>query len=50
MQLPLINAYAEVSSEGRGINFSVNLYLHPYFIYACREGSGDSPELSLLAI
>ena len=37
-QTPL-NAYADVSSRARGINFGLNLQLHLYFVYTSSEGS-----------
>ena len=37
---PLINAYTDVSSEARGLNFDLSLHLHPYFMHASNEGSG----------
>ena len=57
-QMPLINAYASVSSDDTSLNLSLSHCLHPYFVYANSEGSGesplmrictDSPEPSLLA-
>ena len=37
---PLITHY-DVSSEARLLNFSLNHHLHPYFVYASGEGSGE---------
>ena len=42
---PLANARADVYSEARGLNFSLSLHLHPYFVYASREGSAEEPSL-----
>ena len=50
-QKPLINAHAGESIKARDLNFSPNLYLHQYFVYASSEGSGhdESPDHSLLS-
>ena len=32
LQMPIINAHADISSEARGLNFGLSLYLHPYFV------------------
>ena len=49
-QKPLINTYADISSQTRGLNFDLHLHLHQYFVYANSESTGesaDSPELLL---
>ena len=48
-QMPLINANAKVSSEGRDLNFGLNLQIHPYFVYASRIGSGKSAHMCRFA-
>ena len=35
-----INVHADLSSRARGLNFGPSLQLHPYVVYARREGSG----------
>ena len=35
-QMPLINTHADVSSEARGLNFSLSFHLHPYNVYASK--------------
>ena len=42
----LINIYADVSSDARGLNFGLSIHLQPYFVYASNEGL---PEPLLLA-
>ena len=44
MQTPSLNAHASISSEARDLNFglSLNLHVHPYFVYVISEGSGES--------
>ena len=41
-QKPPLNTHTDVSSRARGLNFSLSLGLHPYFVYASNEGSGES--------
>ena len=48
-QTPPINARADVSSETRGLNFGLSLHLQPCFVYASREGSGESAHMRRLA-
>ena len=36
-QMSIINVNVDVSSEARGLNFGLRLYLHPYLMYAGRE-------------
>ena len=40
--IPLINAATDVYSVAKGLNLGLSLYLHPYFVYVSREGSGES--------
>ena len=47
--MPLINANDNVSSEGRGLKFGLNLHLHPYFVCVSSEGSGKSTHMCRLA-
>ena len=56
--MSLINDHFDVFSKARGLNSGLNRHLHSYFVYASREGSGesvsmhictDSPEPLLLA-
>ena len=48
-QTPQLNAHAEVFSGARGLNFGLSLHLHPYFVYASSEGSGESAQARRLA-
>ena len=49
MQLmPLINAHADATREARGLKFGLSLHLHPYFVYASTEGSGESVHMHRL--
>ena len=48
-QMPLINSHADISRRANGrLNFSLSLYLHPYFVYESSEGSGESAHLCRL--
>ena len=47
-QIPLIYTNAEVSNGARGLNFGLSLYLHPYFMDASSEGSGESGHMCRL--
>ena len=38
----LIKAHVDESSGARGLNFNSSLHLHPYFVYASSEGSGET--------
>ena len=40
-QKPPINANADISSKARCFNFGLSLHLHPYFVYASSESSGE---------
>ena len=31
-----------------GLRIGVSLHLHPYFVYACNKGSGESAHLNAL--
>ena len=44
----MIKAYADVSSQARGLNFSLDLDLHPYFV--CSSSKGSEPTLLTDAI
>ena len=48
-QIPLTNAHVDVSRGAKYPIFGPSLYLHSYFVYVSRGGSGDSSEPSLLA-
>ena len=41
-QKPPLNAHSDVSSRARGLNFGLSLHLHPYFVYASSEDSGET--------
>ena len=45
----VLNPYVAVSSRARDLNFGQNLPLHPYLVYASRDGSGESVYLRRLA-
>ena len=30
--IPLINTHPDMSSQSRGLNFSLSLHIHPYFV------------------
>ena len=42
VQMSLVNTHADLSSKDRGLNSSLFLHLHPYFMYVRRKGSGES--------
>ena len=44
-QIPLIIAHAGESCEVRCLNVDLRLYLHPYFVHARSEGSGESAHM-----
>ena len=44
-QKPPINAHADISSEVTCLTFGLSLHLHPYFLYASREGLPKSEHL-----
>ena len=46
---PPIHTYADASGGARGQNFGPSLHLHPYFVSASNEGSGDSARTRRLA-
>ena len=46
-QMPLINAHTDASSRARGQNFDQSPHPYPYFVYAKREGSGESALMRL---
>ena len=39
--MPLINTYAGVSREARGLNFVLSFHLHPFFVYVSSGGYGE---------
>ena len=43
------NAYTDVSIGGSTLNFGSSLHLHPSFMYANSEGSGESAHMRGLA-
>ena len=51
VQMPLINAHVEVSSEARGLNFDLSIHLHPYIVYVSTssDSSGESVHMHRLA-
>ena len=44
-----LNDYTDVFSKARGLNISLSLQHHPYFMYACIEASGESEQLRRLS-
>ena len=46
-QMPIINDHVDVSSEARCLTFGLSLHLHPHFLYASSEGSGESARLGI---
>ena len=36
--------HVQLSSEERGLNFRLSLYLHLYFVYASSKGSGKTAQ------
>ena len=48
-QMPLINAIADVSGEARDLNFCLSLHLHPCFVYASTEDSGEYAHMQIHA-
>ena len=48
-QKPPWNTHTYVTSWVRYLTFNLGLHLHPYFVYACSEGSGESAHLRRLA-
>ena len=47
-KLPL-NDHVDLSSRARGVNFGLNLHLHPYYVIAGSYGSGQSAQVHRLA-
>ena len=43
-----INTPAEIFRKARGLNFDLSFLLHPYFMHASSEDSGESAHFSLL--
>ena len=48
-QTPPLNANAGVSSGIKVLNCDLSLHLHPYFVYASSERSGESAHMRRLA-
>ena len=46
--MPPLNAHADVSSMPRGLNFGLNLNLHPCFMYASSKVSGMTARMCRL--
>ena len=44
-----LNAHADISREVSNLNFGLGLHLHPYFVYATSQGSGQSLHMCRLA-
>ena len=42
---PPFNIHADISRVANGLNFGLSLHLHPYFVYASREGTGESAHI-----
>ena len=40
-----LNAFADVASRIRGLNFGLSLHLHQFFAYASSEGSDESAHI-----
>ena len=49
LRKPSIKHHADISSRTRGPNFGTSLHLHPYFVYASSEGSGEYVHMRRLA-
>ena len=47
-QKPPLNAYSDVSSGTRSLNFGLGLHLHPYFMHASSEGSDETAHVRSL--
>ena len=43
-----LNAHDDTTSRTRGLNFGLSLFLYPYFVYAIREGSGETEHMHSL--
>ena len=46
---PVINTHAGVSNGARSLQFGLSLHLHPFFVYASSEDSGESAHMRRLA-
>ena len=46
----LRNAHADVSGEAIDLTFCLGPHLHPYVLYAGREGAGESVQTRLRAV
>ena len=49
VKMPLINVNGDISSIARDLKFGLSIHLHPYFVYAISEGSGDSAHMRRIA-
>ena len=47
-QMPLMDAHADISSKAGGLHFGLNLHLHPYYVFASREGCGETENTHLI--
>ena len=43
-----LNMYVKLYSEARDLDFSLSLHLHPYFVFACRIGTGKAAHMHRL--
>ena len=43
----LINTNAVEANKARGLNFGMGFHLHPYFVYASNEGSGEPAHMRM---
>ena len=41
-----LTVHADICSQARGKIFGLSIHLHPYFVHASREGSGEFHALS----
>ena len=46
--MPLMDAHAGISSKAGGLHYGLNLHLHPYYVYASREGCGETENTHLI--
>ena len=45
-----LNVHADICSQARGIKFGLSIHLHPFFVHACIEGSGQIHVLAQILI
>ena len=43
-----LNMYVKLYSGARDLDFSLSLHLHPYFVFACRIGTGKTAHMQSL--